>query len=137
MGDELTAAAWRVRYRIMYLWIASEPGELRLEDGLLAFRSEDRGLVFRAPLAEVRASFPKLIFPIPCFGVGVKLAVHGETYRLSFVWWRYTGWGTTPGGGGSIGIGPTWSIPVKAFRPARAIVRQWRAVLEKPANGGQ
>lgn len=130
MDDELKAAVCRIRYRI--LWIKSEPGELRLEDGLVAFTSEYRDLVFRAPLEEVKASFPRVIFPIPYFGVGVKLAVHGENYRLSFVRVQYVGWTSSPGSGG---FGPTWSISVKDFKPARAAVRQWRAAFEQPANG--
>jgi hypothetical protein len=133
MDDELTAAVWRIKYRL--LWIKPEPGELRLEDGLVTFTSEDRE-VFCAPLMDVRASFPMVIFPIPSFGVGVKLTVHGETYRLAFVWWQYMGWGATPnyGGGGTI-LGSTWSIVSKDFKPARASVRQWRTALGQPAEG--
>lgn len=152
MEDKLTAAVWRIRYRI--LWIKPEPGVLHLEDGLLTFNladadvmadhellsltSADRNSVFRAPLKEVRASFPKVIFPIPSFGVGVKLAVQGETYWLSFVWWQYMGWGASPNyGGGGTSFGPTWSIALKDFKPARAAVRQWRAALEQPPNSGR
>jgi hypothetical protein len=149
MDDELTAAVWRIRYRI--LWIKPEPGVLHLEDGLLTFNladadvmadhellsltSADRNSVFRAPLKEVRASFPWIIFPIPYFGVGVKLAVHGETYRLSFMWWKYEGWKASSNyGGGGTSFGPSWEISDKDFKPARATVRQWRAALEQPTK---
>ncbi len=136
MDDELATPACRIRFRIV--WMKSESGELRLESGRVAFTSENGRSVFSAPLEEVRASFPKVIFPIPCFGSGVKLAVHGKTYRLSFVPVQYIGWTNSPGGGGfgGGGFGPTWSMSLKDFKPARAAVRQWRAALEKPANGG-
>ncbi len=130
MDDELATPACRIRFRIV--WMKSESGELRLESGRVTFTSENGRSVFSAPLEEVRASFPKVIFPIPCFGGGVKLAVHGKTYRLSFVPVQYAGWTNSPCGG----FGPTWSMSLKDFKPAKAAVRQWRAALEKPANSG-
>ena len=83
MGGELSTPACQIKSHI--LWIKFEPGWLQLKDGLIAFKSEASGLLFRVPLAEVRASFPKVIFPVPYFGTGVKLAVNGKTYRLSFI----------------------------------------------------
>ncbi len=92
----------------------------------------------RGQLKEVRISFPRVIFPIPYFGVGVKLAVYGKTYRLSFVPMQYIGWTNSSSGSSSGvgGFGPTWSFSGKDFKPARAAVQQWRATLEKPTNGG-
>jgi hypothetical protein len=126
VGELTTRARWRRFWQ-------SEPGELRLEGGLVSFTSDDRGPVFRAPLEEVRASFPKVLFPD--FGVGIKLAVHGKTYRLSFarghvVW-------TAPGGRGSGGgFGPGLEFPGEDTVLARAVVQRWRAALEKATNGG-
>ena len=108
----------------------SEPGELRLEDGLITFTSKDRGLVFRAPLEKVRASFPKLYF-----GIGAKLAVHGKTYRLSFAPVQYHGWTASSDLKGGTSYGPTWSIAREDVGPARAAVQQWRTALEQPMNG--
>src|SRR5260370_7742843 len=111
-----------------------EPGELRLEGGLVAFTSENSGLVFRAPLEDVRDSFPKVIFPITYFGVGVKLAVHGTTYRLSFLPVQYLGSKPIPNYSGGTSFGPTWSFSGKDFKPPKAALRQWRAALHKPPN---
>jgi len=61
-------------------WGKFDPGELSLSEGSVAFRSDAHGVVFRAPLEEVRARFPKLYF-----GIGVKLAVADKAYRLWFV----------------------------------------------------
>ena len=119
----------------------SEPGELRLKDGLIAFTSS-RGLLFRAPLDEVRASFPKVILPVPYFGIGVKLTVNSKTYRLSFmrnfVQSQYLGWKADSYVSESgISIGPTWRITRKDAEPAKTAVRQWRAALEQPTNSGR
>lgn len=135
MDDKLATPACWIRNRI--LWIKSESGELRLEGGLVTFTSGARGSVFRAPLEEVRASFPKVFFPVPAFGIGIKVAVHGKTYRLSFVRVQYVGWRSSPGGGvgGGGGFGPTWSVSREDVKPAKAAVLQWRAVFEQPTSG--
>src|SRR5258707_14833207 len=101
MGGELATPASRIKFRV--LWMKFEPGKLYLKDGLIAFTSDAHGLLFRAPLDEVRASFPKVIFPVPYFGTGVKLAVNGKTYRFSlmrnFVQEQYIGWTNQSVGG--------------------------------------
>jgi hypothetical protein len=78
MGDALATPACLIGR--LGPWGKFEPGELRLEDGRITFTSQERGLVFQAPVQEVRASFPKMYF-----GVTAKLAVGGKTYRLWFV----------------------------------------------------
>jgi len=102
------------------------PRALYLEDGFIAFTLDDGSLVFRAPLQEVRASFPKVTFLvfIPLFGIGINLASGGNTYRLSFV----------PFGYGSVGGRMGWTFGWGDVKQARATVRQWRAVLGQPAK---
>jgi hypothetical protein len=58
MGDALATPACLIGR--LGPWGKFEPGELRLEGGQVAFTSQERGLVFQAPVQEVRASFPKL-----------------------------------------------------------------------------
>lgn len=127
MDDELATPATQMKFRIL----PGKPGELRLEDGFIAFKLGDGSLVFRAPLQEVRASFPKVTFfgGFPLFGTGINLAVGENTYRLFFVPFEYTRWGSVPGSGG---IGPTWSFSWGDFKRARAAVREWRPVLGQP-----
>ena len=140
MGGELATPASRIRFRV--LWMKFEPGKLYLKDGLISFISDAHGLLFRAPLDEVRASFPKMIFPVPYFGTGVKLAVNGTIYRLSFmrnfVQEQYIGW-TSDNYGAESGtsFGPTWLITREDAKPAKAAVQKWRAALERPTNGGR
>ena len=110
-------------------WGKFEPGELRLEGGLVAFTWEDRGLVFRAPLQEVRASFPRMYF-----GAGAKMAVRGETYRLWFVPLQSMAGEQDTIDGGTVVAGN--KMLVKDFGPARGVVRQWRAAFEQPTKGG-
>jgi hypothetical protein len=124
MGDVLATPACLIGR--LGPWGKFEPGELRLEGGLVAFRSQERGLVFQAPLQEVRASFPKLYL-----GAGAKLAVGGKTYRLWFVPLQSMagevdrGYGDEPDrtvvAGNKMLLGD--------FGPARAAVRRWRAAL--------
>lgn len=132
MDEKLATPASQMKFRILL----ARRGELRLEDGFIAFTSGDGDLVFRAPLQEARASFPKVTFfgPFPLFGTGINLAVGGNTYRFSFLPYEYERWGSVPGGQG--GIGPTWSFSWKDVRQGRAAVRQWRAALGLPTNRG-
>ena len=119
MDDKLATPA----YQIKLAFLIGKPGELRLEDGFIAFTSGDR-LVFRASLPEVRTSFPKVTFFafIPFFDAGIKLTVGGNTYRLSFVPYEYSRWGSQ------------WWFSGEDVKQGRAAVRQWRAVLGQPAN---
>jgi hypothetical protein len=137
MDGELSTPACQIKSHV--LWMKFEPGWLQLKDGHIAFKSEARGLIFRTPLDEVRASFPKVIFPVPYFGTGVTLAVNGKTYRLSFMHYfvqtQYMGW--TGSSSWSPGIGPTWRITREDAEPAKAAVRQWRAALGLPADRGR
>lgn len=91
MDDKFATPA----YQIKLAFLIGKPGELRLEDGFITFTSGDR-LVFRASLPEVRTSFPKVTFfaLIPFFDAGIKLTVGGSTYRLSFVPYEYSRWGS-------------------------------------------
>jgi hypothetical protein len=116
MADELATPASQIRFGILLM--TTKRGALRLEDGFIAFTSWDGGLVFRALLQEVRASFPKVTFVVPFLfcGTAIKLAVGGNTYRLSFLRWGRD----SPG---------HWSISVQSIRSARAAVRQWRAAF--------
>jgi hypothetical protein len=118
MGALLATSAWLIGLPL--LWAKPERGELRLEGGLVAFTLEESGLVFRVPVEEVRASFPKMYL-----GVGAKLAVRGKTYRLWFV----------PLVSISDPHGAHTSMAWQYFAPVRARVRQWRAALEPPTNG--
>lgn len=132
MDDKLATPATRIKFRIL----VGKPGELRLEDGFIAFTLGDGSLVFRAPLHEVRASFPKVTFfgPFPLFGTGINLAVGGNTYRLVFVPIKYKRWGGVPSSVTSVrSIGPDWSFSGGDVEQARAAVRQWRPVLGQPA----
>jgi len=130
MDDRLATPAYQVNSFIIGQH-RIEPGELCLEDGLIAFTSEGDRLVFRAPLPEVRASFPKVIFPaipIPFFGVAIKLTIRGSTYLLSFVRVRYEREGSWSNSRSS------WFFSWEDFEPARAAVRQWRAALGQPTT---
>jgi hypothetical protein len=124
MDDKLATPATQIKFRIL----PGKSGELRLEDASIAFTLGDGSLVFRAPLPEVRASFPKVTFfaVFPLFGTGINLAVGGNTYRLFFVSIEYKRWGSVPGSGT---IGPTWSFSWGDLKQARAAARQWRSVL--------
>ena len=119
MDDKLATLA----YQIKLAFLIGKPGELRLEDGFIAFTSGGR-LVFRASLPEVRTSFPKVTFFafIPFFEAGIKLTVRGNTYRLSFVPYEYSRWGSQ------------WWFSGEDVKQGRAAVRQWRAVLGQPTN---
>lgn len=141
MDAELATQACRIRNRI--LWGRSEPCELRLTGGIVTYTSENHGLLFRVPLAEVRASFPTVLLPfLQHHNIGVKLTVHGKTYRLVFAWVEYHGWQKAPedyapAGYTWRGYRPRWSITREGVKSAKAAVQQWRAALEQPANGGQ
>jgi len=114
--------------------LPGKAGQLRLEDGFVAFILGDGSLVFRAPVQEARASFPKVTFFVifPLFGTGINLTVSGDTYRLLLVPFEYERWGNSmPGPAG----GPSWSVSWKDVKQGRAAVRQWRAVLGQPATG--
>src|SRR5215469_5726655 len=65
MYDKLATRPTHIKLCIL----VGKPGELRLEDGFIAFTLGNGSLVFRAPLREVRASFPKVNFfgPFPLF----------------------------------------------------------------------
>lgn len=119
MDQKLATLATQSKFAIL----VGKPGELRLEDGFIAFTLGDSSLVFRAPLEEVRASFPKVTFlgPFPLFGTGINLAVDGNTYRLLFVPFNY--WALN------------WSFSSQDVKQGRAAVQQWRAVLGQPAKG--
>ena len=130
MDDKLATPAHQVNSFNMAHRTVS--GELRLEEGFIAFTSEDGRLVFRAPLQEVRASFPKAIFlvpPIPYFGIGIKLTIHGNSYLLSFVPVTHEIEGSRLRGYES-----NMSVSSEDIKPARAAVRQWRAALSQPTK---
>ena len=143
MDDQLVTPAYLVNSFLMAG--STKPGELRFEDGFIAFTVRDGRLVFRAPVQEVRASFPKgvLLFPgslIPRSGIGMRLTIHRDTYRLSFVpvtceSEATSGWSNV---GGSLMWGPgrkwSWSVSPRDIPPARAAVRQWRAALGQPTT---
>lgn len=123
-----------MKFRILF----SKPGELRLEDGFIAFTSGDGDLVFRAPLQEARASFPKVTFfgPIPLFGTGINLALGGNTYRFSLLPYEYGPLSSIPGHHEATG-GLAWSFTWADLKQGRAAVRQWRAALGLPTNRGR
>ena len=106
------------------------PDVPRLEDRLISFTSENRGLVFQAPLEEVQASFRKVYF-----GLGAKLTVSGKTYRFWFVRVQSTAGQRAQGVGGGTKVAG-FEMEWKDFAPARAAVREWQAALEQPANSG-
>jgi hypothetical protein len=113
MDDKLATPASQIKFRILL----GKPGELRLEDGFIAFTSGHGDLVFRAPLQEARASFPKatLFVFIPLFGIGINLAVGGNTYRFLLLPYEYA-------------VGH-WEFSWQDLKQGRAAVRQWRAAL--------
>jgi len=113
MDDKLVTPASQLKFRILL----GKPGELRLEDGFIAFTSGNGDLVFRAPLQEARASFPKvtLFVFLPLFGIGINLAVGGNTYRFLLLPYDYA-WGH-------------WEFSWQELKQGRAAVRQWRAAL--------
>jgi hypothetical protein len=124
MGDALATPACLIGR--LGPWGKFEPGELRLEDGRIAFTSQERGLVFQATVQEVRASFPKLYF-----GVAAKLAVGGKTYRLWFVPMKSMAGERESefGEGRDRTVVAGNKMLLKDFGPAKAAVRQWRAAL--------
>jgi hypothetical protein len=122
MDRGLETLAHRVKFGIL----SKESGWLHLDsDGFISF--EYRGdLVFRAPLQEVRASFPKVIFLWGAFfrDAGIELVVGGETYRLLFVPLV------------SSESESSWFVSLKGVKQGKATARQWRAALGQPVNSG-
>jgi hypothetical protein len=121
------------------LGLKTDPGLLCLQGDDVAFTLENGSPVFRAPVKEIRASFPKLMLPLLKYSyIGTKLAVDGTTYRLSFVPVQYSGtrivkrlWETYED------VGPSWSFGTQEdVERARVSLDQWMAVLGKPANSG-
>ena len=114
-------------------WGKFESGELRLEGGRVAFTSQERGVVFQAPVQEVRASLPKMYF-----GVAAKLAVGGKTYRLWFVPLQSMAGERESdfGEGRDRTVVAGNKMLLGDFGPARAAVRQWRAALSSPTPTG-
>jgi hypothetical protein len=102
-------------------WGRFDSGELSLSEGIVAFSFDDHGLVFRAPVEEVRVRFPKLYF-----GTGIKLTVGGKAYRLWFVPLRSMR-GETTSDGETVAAGNKFFLD--DVGPARAAVRKWRAAL--------
>jgi hypothetical protein len=133
MDRGLETLAHRVKFGIL----SKESGWLHLDsDGFISFKY--RGdLVFRAPLQEVRASFPKVTFLWGAFfrGAGIELVVDGETYRLLFVPLESSGTGevSRTWGGGTWG---SWSWSSKDLKQGKATAQQWRAALGQPVNSG-
>lgn len=103
-----------------------ERGELCLKADLVAFTSDDRGLVFEAPRVEVHASFPRRYF-----GLGAKLGVRDKTYRFWFVPLRSLA-GEEGSDGGTVVAGN--AFPLKSVGPAKEATRRWRAALEQPTH---
>ncbi len=75
MPASLRTPAWR-----LIGLTRSEPGVLALEEGRLAYWTEER-LLFDVPLSEVS----DVVFPWYYFGGGVKLTAGGDAHRFSFV----------------------------------------------------
>jgi hypothetical protein len=123
MDRGLETLAHRVKFGIL----SKESGWLHLDsDGFISFKY--RGdLVFRAPLQEVRASFPKVTFLWGAFfrDAGIELVVGGETYRLLFVPLE-----------SSETAESSWSWSLKDVKQGKATARQWRAALGQPVNSG-
>jgi len=123
MDRGLETLAHRVKFGIL----SKESGWLHLDsDGFISF--EYRGdLVFRAPLQEVRASFPKVTFLWGVFfrDAGIELVVGGETYRLLFVPFQSSEEGES-----------SWSWSLKDVKQGKATARRWRAALGQPVNSG-
>jgi hypothetical protein len=110
------------------LWGKADPGELSLSEGSVAFTSDAHGLIFRVPLQEVRARFPKLYF-----GLGIKLAVGDKAYRLLFVRLQSMR-GQTDIDGQTVVAGNQFLL--SDVGPARVAVRQWRSALSLPGARG-
>ena len=132
MDGELYTTAAPIKFGIL----PGKPGKLSLEYGFIAFTLGDGSLVFRAPLEEVRASFPKVMFFVgllPLFGTGINMVVGRKTYRLWFVPFEYklSRLRSVPGSGAtwSASWGQQWSFSPKDVRRGRAAVRQWRAAF--------
>src|SRR5262245_20601903 len=130
MDAELDTPAAQIKFGIQ----PGKPGKLRLEDGFIAFTLGDGSLVFDAPLQEVRASFPKVMFFVgllPLFGTGINLVVGGNAYRLWFVPFEYKRWGRVPGSDatGSASWGQHWSFSSQDVKQGKTAVRQWRAAF--------
>jgi hypothetical protein len=102
-------------------WGKSDPGELTLSEGIVAFRSEAQGSVFRASADEVRVRFPRLYF-----GLGIKLVIADKAYRLWFVALQSMR-GETDSDGQTVMVGNSFLI--SDVGPAREAVRQWRGAL--------
>lgn len=133
MDAELATQVHWIRNRI--LW-KSESCWLLLEGGLVVLTSQDHRLIFRAPLAEVRASFPKMLFPFLYASMFAILTVRGQTYRLSFApSMRYLGWKATSDPLGGTSFGPSSAVSDKDVQQAKYDVQAWRAALERPPNG--
>jgi hypothetical protein len=124
MNGELVTPAWHSGR--LGPWGKFDPGNLSLSEGIVAFASDAHGLLFQAPLEEVRARFPKLYF-----GIGMKLAVGGKTHRLWFVPMQSMR-GETTSEGKTVVVGKKFSL--SAIGPARAAVRRWRVVLSQPTH---
>ena len=123
---ELTTPAWLLGR--LGFWGRNDPGQLSLSDGAIAFTSAEHGLIFRAPLEEVRIRFPKLYF-----GIGFKLTLDTKTHRLCLLPIRFLGGETDMEGNGVVaGTG----FYVADVKPARRIGRQWRAALSQPSRVG-
>lgn len=107
-------------------WGKADPGELSLSGGVLRFRSDARGLLFEASIAEVRFRIPKRYF-----GIGLKLIVDGRSYPFWFV--PMTSMTGTSAIGGGTNIGGN-SFPLSAVGPAKEAVREWKAMLQTPTS---
>ena len=123
---EFTTPAWLLGR--LGFWGRNDPGKLSLSDGVIAFTSAEHGLIFRAPLEVVRIRFPKLYF-----GIGFKLTVDTKIHRLCLLPIRFLGGETDMEGKRAVaGTG----FYLADVRPARDIVRQWRAALSRPSRVG-
>jgi hypothetical protein len=124
------------------LWGKADPGRLTLSEGIVGFTSDTRGLIFRAPLEEVSARFPKLYFCI-----GVVLTVGDKDYDLWFVPLQPIRGNESEGQTVGFFCRAPWKGAPKLYlfvagnkfllsdvRPARVHGRQWRAALWRPTR---
>ena len=123
-NDSLRSPAW-----LLEGLTRSVPGVIELDDGRLAFRTE-QGTVFDVPVIEVH----EITFPWYYFGGGLKLTVKNTRYRLSFA--RPNEASDIPGrllaGAGAAGsvVGLlTAARKVRDIVVARAAGRAWKAML--------